>query len=296
MSQYQRLLLVIDPAARHSPAILRAAALARASGASLHIAALLKPAAILALFDHKTGAEARERHRLEHRHWLQEQVQRLRGQGVTVSGEVAWADDLLEEILQHVAELEPDLLIKDVQHEPALKRAFLTPMDWHLLRQCPVPLYLVGREGHALPRKVAAAVDPSRPESRHNGLNERIIDAANSLALQCDAELHLLHACDVSSVYLGDAGGGGLTLADLTHELRTTLERAFLELAERYGVPPERRHFILGQPVTVLARFVAEQQADVLVMGRVHRQGLEKLVGSTTEHALYQVPCSLLAL
>jgi len=28
----------------------------------------------------------------------------------------------------------------------------------------------------------------------------------------------------------------------------------------------------------------------------VHREGLGKLVGSTTEHALYQLPCSLLAL
>ncbi|AZD61173.1 Universal stress protein family 5 [Pseudomonas chlororaphis subsp. aurantiaca] len=61
-------------------------------------------------------------------------------------------------------------------------------------------------------------------------------------------------------------------------------------------MPEERRHFILGQPVTVLANFVTENQADVLVMGRVHREGLEKLVGSTTEHALYQLPCSLLAL
>lgn len=296
MSQYQRLLLVIDPAMRQSPAIPRAAALAKASGATLHIAALLKPASILSLFERHVRDEARERYRLQHQEWLQEEVHRLRGHGVTVNGEVSWADDLLEEILQHVAEIQPDLLIKDVQQEPALKRAFLTPMDWHLLRQCPVPLYLMGRHGHTLPQMVVAAVDPLRPEHQRDGLNDRIIREANSLALQCDAELHLLHAYDVSSVYLGDAGGGGLVLSDLTRELRVTLERAFLELAERYGVPEERRHFILGQPVTVLANFVSENQADVLVMGRVHREGLDKLVGSTTEHALYQVPCSLLAL
>ena len=40
MSQYQKLLLIINPALRHSPAINHAAALAKASGASLHIAAL----------------------------------------------------------------------------------------------------------------------------------------------------------------------------------------------------------------------------------------------------------------
>ncbi len=30
-------------------------------------------------------------------------------------------------------------------------------------------------------------------------------------------------------------------------------------------------------------------------MGRVRYRGLEKLLGSTTEHILYQVPCSILA-
>jgi universal stress protein E len=30
-------------------------------------------------------------------------------------------------------------------------------------------------------------------------------------------------------------------------------------------------------------------------MGTVQRKGLDKLIGSTTEHILYQVPCSILA-
>ncbi len=37
MSQYQKLLLIIDPALRHSPAVNHAAALAKASSVSLHI-------------------------------------------------------------------------------------------------------------------------------------------------------------------------------------------------------------------------------------------------------------------
>jgi universal stress protein E len=30
-------------------------------------------------------------------------------------------------------------------------------------------------------------------------------------------------------------------------------------------------------------------------MGRAQYRGLERLLGSTTEHILYQVPCSILA-
>jgi len=47
MSQYQCLLLIINPALRDSPAIGHAAALAKASGASLHIVALAAPLDIL---------------------------------------------------------------------------------------------------------------------------------------------------------------------------------------------------------------------------------------------------------
>ncbi len=66
-------------------------------------------------------------------------------------------------------------------------------------------------------------------------------------------------------------------------------------MASRYGVPSDRRHFILGPPVSALSDFANEQQVDVIVMGRVQYHGLEKLLGSTTEHILYQVPCSVLA-
>ncbi|MBA4363568.1 MAG: universal stress protein [Pseudomonas sp.] len=293
MSQYQRLLLIINPALRHSPAINHAAALAKASGASLHIAALVKPLERLSLLDEGVQEKARESYLQDHRDWLKNQATNLNALGLKVTTEVMWADDMKQDILDHVTEMQPDLLIKEVQHESALKRAFFTPLDWHLLRHCPIPVYLVGGGGHALPRKVVAAVDASDTAPADSELNERIIQQATNLALQCDAELHLLYACDLSGVYLADMGG--LALPDITKELRTTEEQSFSKLAGRYGVPSDRRHFVLGHPVAALSDFANEQQVDVIVMGRVQYHGLEKLLGSTTEHILYQVPCSVLA-
>ncbi|WLI14806.1 MULTISPECIES: universal stress protein [Pseudomonas] len=293
MSQYQRLLLIINPALRHSPAIQHAAALAKASGARLHIAALIKSLDILSLLEEGVRETARETYLQDHRDWLAYQAKNIRGRGIEVTAEVAWADDLQQDILDHVTEMQPDLLIKEVQHESALKRAFFTPLDWHLLRHCPVPVYLIGGSGHTLPHKIVAAVDASGTDS-DSELNDRIIQQANGLALQCNAELHLLYACDTTD-YLGDMGGDGLTLSDLTKQLRRELEKSFLALAGRYGVASDRRHFILGHPVSALSEFADEHQVDVIVMGRVQSHGLNKLVGSTTEHILYQVPCSVLA-
>lgn len=294
MSQYQQLLLIIDPEQQNSAALQRATALAQACGAALHICAFVEPFSNSPWLDQATQDQIRDTYLQEQRKRLDEQAATLRSQGIRATTEVVWTAAVLEEILQHVAEMQPDLLIKDVRHESAFKRAFFTPLDWHLLRECPVPVHLVGAAGQALPRKIMAAVDPSRAETSISGLNERIIQAANALALQCDAELHLVHTYDVSSVYLSDAGGGGLVLADLAEQLRHSLEKTFFALAEQYSVPAERRHFIRGTPTRALADYAARHGVDVIVLGTLHHTGLDKLVGSTTEHLLYRAPCSIL--
>ena len=293
MSQYQRLLLIINPALRHSSAINHAAALAKASGASLHIAALSPSSKWLSLLEEGDRESGRERYLQDHRGWLEAQAENLRGRGIEVTTEVAWAEDIKQDIIEHVTDMQPDVLVKEVQHESALKRAFFTPLDWHLLRHCPVPVFLVGGSSFVLPRKVVAAVEVSDVESTDNELNDRIIKQACSLAMQCNAELHLLYACDISAAFLADIGG--LTLADLTHALRRDLETSFIELADRLGVPSDRRHFIEGNPVKALSEFADEHNVDVIVMGRVQSHGVDKLLGSTTEHILYQVPCCVLA-
>jgi universal stress protein E len=293
MSQYQRLLLIINPALRHSSAMNHAAALAKTSGASLHIAALTPSSRWLSLLEEGDRESGRERYLQDHRGWLEAQAENLRGRGIEVTTEVAWAEDMKQDIIEHVTDMQPDVLIKEIQHESALKRAFFTPLDWHLLRHCPVPVFLVGGSSFVLPRKVVAAVEVSDVESTDNELNDRIIKQACSLAMQCNAELHLLYACDISAAFLADMGG--LSLADLTHALRRDLETSFIELADRFGVPSDRRHFIEGNPVKALSEFADEHNVDVIVMGRVQSHGVDKLLGSTTEHILYQVPCCVLA-
>jgi len=296
MSQYQRLLLIINPALRQSQAINHAAALAKASGASLHICALIPSWKLLSLLEEGDREKARADYLQDHRDWLKYQASHLHDNGIEVTTEANWADDMQQDILDHITEMQPDLLIKQVQRESGLKGAFFTPLDWRLLRHCPIPVYLLGEVAPALPRKVVAAVDVSKNLARDNELNERIIQQACSLAIQCQAELHLIYACDISTLYLGDMGGGGLVLSDLARHLRKGHEQSFIDIADRYGVPSERRHFIEGHPVAVLSTFADEQSMDVIVMGRVQAHGLEKLLGSTTEHILFQLSSSLLAI
>lgn len=159
MSHYQRLLLIMRPMLHQAVALEQAVALARSASASLHIVALLESLDKLWLLESGKHQAEREAYRLAQHEQLEAQANALRASGVQVTTEVAWSNDLQDDILQHVLEMQPDLLLKQVEHEPALKRAFFTPLDWQLLRHCPVPVYLLGASQPALPRQIVAAVD-----------------------------------------------------------------------------------------------------------------------------------------
>ncbi|PYB83173.1 universal stress protein [Pseudomonas koreensis] len=296
MGQYERLLLVADQTLHQSAAMLRAIALAKASGAALDVRAFVSPVPITHLWEEKIDDMDAQRYQRRYRRWVADELEQLSNQGLDGTVDVVFSSHPLLDILKTVHVLKPDLLIKDVRLEPALKRVFITPLDCHLLRECPIPVHLVNQIRYALPHRIVAAVDPFDPDTQINGLNDVIIRSANTLALQCDVPLHLLCAYDLSAAFNGDAPmiNGGWN-EDLANELRQSLHQAFVALADRHGVPPERRHFVMGQPVQVINEFVEQYLADVVVMGTVHRVGIERVIGSTTERALYSVPGSILA-
>lgn len=296
MGQYERLLLVADQTLHQSAAMLRAIALAKASGAALDVRAFVSPVPVTHLWEEKIDDVDAQRYQRRYRRWVADELEQLSNQGLDGTVDVVFSSHPLLDILKTVHVLKPDLLIKDVRLEPALKRVFITPLDCHLLRECPIPVHLVNQIRYALPHRVVAAVDPFDPDTQISGLNDVIIRSANTLALQCDVPLHLLCAYDLSAAFNGEAPvvNGGWN-EDLANELRQTLHQAFVALADRHGVPPERRHFVMGHPVQVINEFVEQYLADVVVMGTVHRVGIERVIGSTTERALYSVPGSILA-
>ncbi|MDX1723421.1 MAG: universal stress protein [Pseudomonas sp.] len=296
MNQYQRLLLITDPSMRQSPALQRAVALVEACGGSLHMAAISGPFATLWLLDKSTEAQVRDDFLMQQQARLKAETDRLSAKGIAVTSEVVWTTTPVEEVLKHMTLTQADLVIKDSQHEPLLKRAFITPLDWQLLRECPVPLHLVSAAEHPLPRKIVAAVDLSQPETRVSGMNQRILAAASDLALQCKAELHLLHAYEQSPAYLAYAAAPVGWTPEFLEELTSLMHATFNQFAEQHGVPQQRRHVVQGSPTRVISDFATREQMDVVVMGTLDRKGLEKVLGSTTEQTLYQIPSSILTI
>lgn len=299
MSQLQRLLLIAPQAMTRTPAFDRAAALAHALQLPLHIVAFdyVQALAVAGFFAPEQISQALEGYLQAHRQWLTEQTGSMSKLGIQVTSEVVWVQHPYEEIVQFVNEMPLALIIKDAQEEPALKRVFFTPLDWQLLRDCPVPVHLVTHALNPRPRNVLAIIDVLRSEEQDHEFNDQIIDAAVKLAEVCDARLELLHVFDWTSLYTQDIGFGALPLATGIYEaLGVAQNEAFAAIAERHGVPPECRHFKEGMPVPSICEFAAEHHCDVIVMGTVQNKGLDKLLGTTAEQLLHRAPCSVWAI
>jgi universal stress protein E len=301
MSQYRTLFLIADPAMRRTPAFDEAARLAEKTGARLHacIFAYDHALATANLFSPTAAAPARSDYLQRLQGWLDIEADALRARGVQVTTAAVWAHPRQEEMLAQIGELAPDLVLKDVHHEPLLKRVLMTPLDWRLLRLCPAPLLLVSGNTRRAPRRIVAAVDPTRLglELDQDAFNDDIIKAAQGLALQCDAELHLAFAFQPLPQEYAAADFQALIPRDLYDTMEQTQRERFEGFADRYGVPAERRHFLGGPPGEALARLAAQSGIDVIVLGSVHRTGVERLMmGSTAEVILDRVPCSVLAI
>jgi universal stress protein E len=292
MSQFKRLFVMLGPQMRHSPALQRAVALAESSGALLDIDVFVDDVDTFGLM-----SEPGEKERLlgNIRLWLADTAEQLQDRGLDASTDLLLTRDPLAAVLQQVERLGCDLMVKDVQHEPILKRLLVTPLDWQLLKQSPVAVHLVSEIRCPLPRQIAAAVD-LMAHGAGETLDPQVIATAHALALQCNAELHLLHVCDASRTHIADFGAGTVTMPGFEGSVRDAQHKAFDRLGDHHEIPLERRHFLEGAATRAIARFVSQGRTDVIVMGNHRHDALQAFLGGTTAHVLEYPLCNVLAI
>lgn len=284
MSHYRKLLVLSSPGEAPDPALVLGSRLAKASGAELilrqfpgteaargqpHEANLTPPPGRSLHHDPETALEAK--------------LQGLREQGLVVSGSVVRDEPLREAMLAAIIDTEPDLTLKTVHHQSALRRLFFTPDDSYLARLSPAPLLVVSGGPDRIPRHVLAAVDPSS-EADSPSLDRRIIAAAAALASACEAELHLAYVSEPIAEIMADANMvGGVTTMGMAQQLEGDREAAFQAFADRVGIPPAARHFRRGRVDLELSELAQQLGACVIVVGSNYRSGMERFfLGSTT--------------
>lgn len=124
--------------------------------------------------------------------------------------------------------------------------------------------------------------------------SEKVATRAKALAESCNARLNLLHVVEYVPV---DPAGEALLPppVNMEEELVDAARKRLDALAEKLELPDCRRHVVLGNIKTEVARFASENDVDLIVLGSHERHGLQLLFGSTERSVLSAAPCDVLA-
>jgi len=287
MSARPDYLVLVPPSLERTAALFRAMALAKQSGARLMLALFEHDATLAKLqtrgFDLPAYLDGR-------RHELEQFASHLRREGFTVEASLHWGTPTTKYILAEVERLAPELVIKDVHVEPLVRRLLLTGQDFELLRRCPAPLMLVRSGSHNLPTQMLAAVDPLNEHLRPDGLNARILEAAEKYGMLCGATVDVVNVLEPVPLKAGSAYGF------LIEEYRREHEQALRQLGAEYGVEERHLYMLAGFAVDVLADFALTRKVDLILMGTVSRSWTERLeMGSVAEKLFRHLDCDVLA-
>lgn len=223
----------------------------------------------------------------------------MRRSGVKVGVEASWDYPIHEGIVRAAMRCKADLLIKETHHHGPVDRFLFTNTDWHLIRDCPMPLLLCKQQPRRADQPILAAVDPMHENDKDASLDRKILNLGGKLSASMGSELHAVHA--VNAAGIGPAMSPGVAMAvylpaDTTIESIVEAHKtAFEELASKHGIPAERAHLRQGTTGEVLNTLIAETGAGTVIMGAVARGRLERvLVGSTAERVLNDLNCDVL--
>ena len=135
--------------------------------------------------------------------------------------------------------------------------------------------------------RVLAAVDVSAESTQ-------VVETAAAIAAAFDAELHIMHVVEPSSLSYGT-----VMQADLhSHEMGRMWDHArahVAELGDRLEVPSERQHVVTGRATSEIHRMAEALEMDLIVVGSHGRHGLGLLLGSTANGVLHGANCHVLA-
>lgn len=312
MQRFSDILFVASPGADDAAAFERTLRLAEAHQARLTIVDLQRDARLPPI-DAPDGVTSE----LLHSALGDASAEVLRGYEEAAGDRVALETETLigvgfVEVIRRVLRRGHDLVVKAVEGAQPYRHRLFGSLDMHLLRKCPVPVWLArpGTGEHHYRRLLAAIdFDPHAPDADGDSLNRRVLEAAAGQALADSAELHLVHAWQAAHEGLLRSRGVFASETQAQHYIETQqalhqsgLERIDARFREWIGdeahawLAPQL-HLREGGAADVIPGAATELAADLVVMGTVGRTGIAGLlIGNTAETILERIDASVLAL
>ncbi len=297
MEVLRNILVLMEPGAEAQPTFDAALTLARRFDARLELLMVDFQDLHPAYFSTPT-ASAQEFHDSvlsAHRQVLARHERRAAEFGVTAIGEALWGSPFHEIVLARVAATRPDLVVKHSVHHNPIERTLFTGSDWHLIRDCPVPLLLVKEPARLEGVPMLVCADPTHAHDKPAALDRQLLRTAALLAGRLGNKVEALHVFSIPApvTVIGDAyiAATAVPPVEATVDWATS---ALRELATAEGLPSARTRVRVGRPAREIMEEARQLDAGIVMMGAVSRGRLDRwLVGNTTESVLDRLPCNV---
>jgi nucleotide-binding universal stress UspA family protein len=206
-----------------------------------------------------------------------EQVEKLRALaaelGVEADAELR-TGRAFEEIIRKVLRDGCDLVVKSARGRERSGWPLLGSTAQHLVRKCPVPVWLVGDDGEAEPRRVLALLAGGPASDERTALDRRVLEVACSLGTASGARVRVAAAWD--------APGAGLLAGRVpAAEIEAWVEGERRDAEDALGkalqgfegrIHPAHVDLVRGVAERELVA-LAERHADLVVLGTSPPEG-----------------------
>lgn len=292
MQRFKNILFVADSPTASEASFGRAVRLARTNKAKLTVISVQREMdSVLPSLQNEMLRDQRER--------LADLTHKFDIKGVNVKTEVLIGIPFVE-IIRKVLSGNHDLLMKSAEGRGGLGRILFGSTDWHLMRKCPCPVWIIKAVKRRRVSRILAAVDPIPGAGANVELNKLILDLATSLAEREECRLHIVHAWSIPGEKAIRSGRIQMHRSDrerYEREIRKTHKKWLSELMGEYGLDSGhvKIHLLKGDPAEVIPAVAAKANAELVIMGTVARTGVPGfLIGNTAEKTLGKLNCSVL--
>jgi len=298
MSAVRKILIAIkEPNSRPIPAVLKAAQLARAHGASLELFHVLTPemypAPLIGSEQFFATLEIDARQTAIRR--LEAMADRLRLHSIKVTVSAAWDFPAHDAIVRRAQAIKADLIVVSQHAGKHRAQWFMRLTDWELIRLSPVSLLLVKNPHLYRHPTILAAIDPSRAHQKPQTLDRNILRTASKWSTLLHGSLHAVHAYARFPLSMSPETLTPELLDSLQRDAEGAALKRFTRALAPQRIPRKRQHLSALSPVEAITATASETRSAIVVMGALSRSGIKRLlIGNTAEHVLDALPCDVL--
>jgi len=205
--------------------------------------------------------------------WLEELIKPASDSGLDFDYEFCWTMEWSNAVLTCADRIKPDtIFIPD--YEASVRRNLFTNSKWDLLRHSSCPVMIVRPEASSHRKVILAAMNIRTENQKYIDMNEKILEASKRVSSFYGAEHYVINSYKDSMHY-----------PDREQLLKFT------------GLPTENVHLGEGDPAEVISAYADEINADMVIIGTMHRTGAAALMrGNTYEKVLSKVKQDILTL